>query len=213
VAGAGLLAALAWLLWRLRVRRQPPTPAERLAEATKHLGTASAAAGTRAVGRLAEVAVPVAERTGELALHGASRGAGLGAEGAKWAAATAAPAVVAGAGELAHRAVDVGARAAHVGQRAGTGLVEVPVAVAGTAVEAADKVHRTWSKWTGRLLLTVAAALGYTLGARAGRERYEQILGAARKLAGRPEVQQAQHRIQDKVMGGGSTGTQPDGPA
>ena len=42
----------------------------------------------------------------------------------------------------------------------------------------------------GNLKLLTGLAAGYVLGARAGRERYERIAAATRRLAGRPEVQQ-----------------------
>ena len=47
--------------------------------------------------------------------------------------------------------------------------------------------------------LLAAAAIGYVLGSRAGRERYEQIRTAARKIAGDPRVQAASHTAQDAV--------------
>ncbi|PRY50964.1 hypothetical protein LY71_10227 [Geodermatophilus tzadiensis] len=43
----------------------------------------------------------------------------------------------------------------------------------------------------GKLSLGLGLAVGYVLGARAGTERYEQIVQAAQGLLGRPEVQQA----------------------
>ncbi len=43
-------------------------------------------------------------------------------------------------------------------------------------------------KVTGRLGLTLGAAAGYVLGARAGRERYEQMAGAFRALTEKPQV-------------------------
>jgi hypothetical protein len=48
-----------------------------------------------------------------------------------------------------------------------------------------------------KLTLLTAAAAGYVLGARAGRERYEQIADAARKVAGNPQVQAAKQQAQD----------------
>ncbi len=48
-----------------------------------------------------------------------------------------------------------------------------------------------------KLPLLAAAAAGYVLGARAGRQRYEQIAGAARKVADDPRVQRVAHRAQD----------------
>ena len=50
-----------------------------------------------------------------------------------------------------------------------------------------------------KIPLLVAAATGYVLGARAGRERYEQIRTGARRLAGDPRVQAATHKAQDAV--------------
>ena len=38
-----------------------------------------------------------------------------------------------------------------------------------------------------KLTLLAAGAAGYVLGARAGRERYEQIAAGARKVAGNPQ--------------------------
>ena len=43
----------------------------------------------------------------------------------------------------------------------------------------------------GKLSLGIGMAVGYVLGAQAGRERYEQIKQAAAGFMGRPEVQQA----------------------
>jgi len=48
-----------------------------------------------------------------------------------------------------------------------------------------------------KLKMLAAAGAGYVLGARAGRQRYEQIAGAARKVADDPRVQRVAHRAQD----------------
>jgi len=48
--------------------------------------------------------------------------------------------------------------------------------------------------------LLAAAGAGYVLGARAGRERYEQIRTQAQRLARNPRVQDAAHRAQDTVV-------------
>jgi hypothetical protein len=50
-----------------------------------------------------------------------------------------------------------------------------------------------------KLPLLAAAAAGYVLGARAGRQRYDQIAGAARKVARDPRVQRASSKAQDAV--------------
>ncbi|GAB2875582.1 hypothetical protein [Nocardioides pacificus] len=50
-----------------------------------------------------------------------------------------------------------------------------------------------------KLPLLAAAGVGYVLGARAGRERYEQIAATTRKVAGNPKVQSAAKSAQDTV--------------
>ena len=47
-----------------------------------------------------------------------------------------------------------------------------------------------------KLTLLTAAAAGYVLGARAGRERYEQIAAGARTIARNPKVQSAKQQTQ-----------------
>jgi hypothetical protein len=48
-----------------------------------------------------------------------------------------------------------------------------------------------------KLLLLAVAATGYVLGARAGRERYEQIKGAVIKVKNDPRVQEKAHQAVD----------------
>ena len=50
-----------------------------------------------------------------------------------------------------------------------------------------------------KIPLLAAAAVGYVLGTRAGRERYEQIKSGARKVARDPRVQEVTHKAQDAV--------------
>jgi hypothetical protein len=59
----------------------------------------------------------------------------------------------------------------------------------------------------GTIKMTVGFAVGYVLGARAGREQYEQIAEAARRLAQRPEVQQATARVRERLGVGGGRAT------
>jgi Flp pilus assembly protein TadD len=47
-----------------------------------------------------------------------------------------------------------------------------------------------------KLTMLTAAAAGYVLGARAGRERYEQIAAGARSVARNPKVQSARKQTQ-----------------
>ena len=48
-----------------------------------------------------------------------------------------------------------------------------------------------------KLLLLAAAGVGYVLGARAGRERYDQITGAVNKVKNDPRVQEKAHQAVD----------------
>jgi len=50
-----------------------------------------------------------------------------------------------------------------------------------------------------KITLLAAAAAGYVLGARAGRERYEQIKTGAQKVARDPRVQDAAQKAQGAV--------------
>jgi len=51
----------------------------------------------------------------------------------------------------------------------------------------------------GKLSLGLGLAVGYVIGARAGRARFEQIKGAAGSLAERPEVQQGLEKLKTAV--------------
>ena len=201
--GAGAVAALvAYLLWRLKIRRTPPTPSERLTEAASRAAEvvqskavpAASRAASRASSRAAEAAnaaVPAGER-----LLGATKhlgGASLAVSERALDKITDAAGPI--AGNVAETAGDVASKAVDVGQAVGSGIAAVPEVVA----DAAHEVHKFWRKWTLRILWVLAAGIGYTAGAAAGRERYEQIVGAAKGLAGRPEVQQAQAKAQQKI--------------
>ena len=54
----------------------------------------------------------------------------------------------------------------------------------------------------GNLKLTVGLAAGYVVGARAGRERYEQLVEAARQAADRLEVQQLAGKVRSSLGAG-----------
>jgi len=49
----------------------------------------------------------------------------------------------------------------------------------------------------GKILLVVGLAVGYVLGTRAGREKYEEIKKSANKLWNDPRVQKPVHQAQD----------------
>jgi hypothetical protein len=50
-----------------------------------------------------------------------------------------------------------------------------------------------------KLMLLAVGAVGYVLGAKAGRERYEQIKSGASKLARDPRVQEKTHQAAEAV--------------
>jgi hypothetical protein len=54
----------------------------------------------------------------------------------------------------------------------------------------------------GNLKLLTGLAAGYVLGARAGRERYERIAEAARRLAERPEVREFTDNVRSGLEAG-----------
>ena len=51
----------------------------------------------------------------------------------------------------------------------------------------------------GKVLLLAAAGAGYVLGARAGRERYDQISGTVGRLWGNPKVQARVVDLEDRA--------------
>jgi len=51
----------------------------------------------------------------------------------------------------------------------------------------------------GKLLFVAGAAVGFVLGARAGRERYDQLKEAAAKVWQSPTVQKQVHAVEDFV--------------
>jgi hypothetical protein len=55
--------------------------------------------------------------------------------------------------------------------------------------------------------LAAGLAIGYVLGSRAGREKYEQIVTTARKVQDHPAVAQAQEKAKGLLTSGTDTGT------
>lgn len=182
-AGAGLAATLlAWLLMRWLDKRRQPTATERAVDSARSLGGASLTHGRRIGEQVQTSARPAADMAGELVRKGAT----VGVAGAALGAAK----VVEAGSELGSRVASTGAQVA-----------EGAAAASGTVADAAEDVRTFGRKWTRRVLFLVSLSIGYVLGAAAGRERYEQMVGAARSLAERPEVQRAKAKAQDTVSG------------
>lgn len=146
VGGTLGLALLFWVLRSLRLRRRPQTPSEKLVHAGRE--------ATTAVG------------------HQAGRLAGEASEVAGRAAAVAGPALLAGAGMLADQGKRVGERAAELGSHAAQAGAHVGEEVVETLEHAQKRVGRFFLK----LLAALSFGGGYVLGAKAGRERYDQIM-------------------------------------
>jgi hypothetical protein len=99
--------------------------------------------------------------------------------------------------------------------RALAGRATAPLAAAGRAVTRAGRrvpvPTRIWQssrprngrrRMAGNLKLLAGLAAGYVLGARAGRERYERIAEATRRLAERPEVRDLTGRVRSGLGAG-----------
>jgi hypothetical protein len=182
-AGAGLAATLlAWLLARWLGKRRQPTATERAVESARNLGGSSLTQGRRVSEQVQAGARPAADKAGELVRKGAT----VGLAGA-----------TVGTAKLLEAGSEVGSMVASTGAQ----VAEGAVAAQGTVSDAAHDVRKFGRKWTRRILFLVSLAVGYVFGAAAGRERYEQMVGAARSLADRPEVQRAQAKAQATVSG------------
>jgi hypothetical protein len=165
----GALAAVVGLVLWLRGRRKPPTPQERLAESAQALGGAAMGLGGRAATRAASAAVaaePVVRDAAAIAGSTAKEAASLAAGTAKDAASLAAGTAKDAVGITAEGAKKVATVAAD-------GAREV--------VDGVEAVQKAWHKLVTRLIVIVFGGAGYVLGAKAGRERYDQIVGAAQK--------------------------------
>jgi hypothetical protein len=245
VAALAALAAVVAVVLRLRrgsfpgsvrlLRRATPPP--RSAAQRALAGTAAARAR---VGQAAARTGPALEASGRLVRHAASGGAEAVRTYTDVATARLAP-VLATTGRTAWqatragtdsavRATDAAALAAasavprvaagavgagRAGLRAvlalGAAAEAVPEVVAGTG----ERLEKGWRRVMGRMSLGLGFGVGYVLGARAGRARYEQIRQAAAGVMGRPEVQQTLEQVRaaapaplqgglDKLSGRGS---------
>ncbi|MGY1680830.1 hypothetical protein [Geodermatophilus sp. SYSU D01176] len=180
-------------------------------EASGRTAAAAASAGARAARTYTDVAAarlaPLLATTGQAAW----RAARTGTDAAVRATDAALLAVGAAVPRVAEGAVHAGRTGLHAALTAGTAVQAVPH----VAAETGERLEKGWRRLMGRLSLGLGFGVGYVLGARAGRARYEQIKQAAAEVVERPEVQQALEQVRaaapaplqssiDKLSGGGS---------
>ncbi len=203
---AGVLAAAVGAVVaaeRLRVRRRV-TPADRAARMAGATTAALTARGRQltgwtapflqsaaeAGGRAATAAAPVVAAGARAAAIGGQRGATAGRAGAGSVKRTASR-----AGRLSAAVTSGVAGAANPGvagaQRVGAVVGSVPDLVS----DSGEKLQKRWSNVMGKLTAGLGFGAGYLLGARAGRERYDQLTKAAARLAQHPQVKQAGNRV------------------
>jgi hypothetical protein len=241
VAVLAALAAAVVAAVRLRrgsvrlFRRAAPPPRSAVQRAL-----AGTAAARDQAAQLAAAAGPTLEASGRLALQGAdalSRAASTALETYTDVAATRVAPLLATTGRAARAGTDSVLRATDAATsavaaavprvaggavRAGRAGLGAALALGGAAealpervAETGERLEKGWRRVMGRLSLGLGLGIGYVLGARAGRARYEQIRQAAAGLMGRPEVQQAVEQVRaaapaplqssiDKLAGSGS---------
>jgi uncharacterized protein YcfJ len=160
--------------------------------------------------KVAEQTSRQAARTAEQTSRQAARQAAATRRRTARAAAAAAGTVAGATGAATRAAADTASAAARTAGAAAGTLAGLPAA---TATAARDRVRESiprrqrrskrMRKVMSRFGLAIGAATGYVIGTKAGRERYEQIVGAAKQLGERPEVkrivEQAPGAIETKV--------------
>jgi hypothetical protein len=226
---AGLSAAVVAALRRRqgpllgweRLRRRaapPPKPA-----AVRRVLAGTGAARARAV-QVAVAAGPLIQASARLARLAASAGAGSVGRAARAGTDSAlrvTDAVTASVAAAVPRVAAGAVRAGGTGLRAVLTVGAAAEAVPAVVAETGGRLEKGWRRAMGRLSLGLGFGVGYVLGARAGRARYEQIKQAAAGVMERPQVQQALEKARtaapaplqgsiDKLSGRGSGRREPD---
>jgi hypothetical protein len=213
LAGAGGLAAV--------VRRRRGSGSGVRAEVTRQMDRSKrkvARAGRRAEqasGQLAGASARVAKAAAKTAEAAARQAARSAEKTSRRAAGTAertrrkASRAAEDAGRRAARArrKAAGATSDAVGAATRTAGTVAAMPAAGAAAarkrlgQAAPQRKRSKKRRNalGRLGLAVGGAVGYVLGTRAGRERYDQMVAAAKQLGERPEVKRVVEQAPDTV--------------
>jgi hypothetical protein len=198
-----------------RSKRKVARAGRRAEQASGQLAGASARVA-KAAAKTAEAAARQAARTAEKTSRRAARQAARTAEKtSRRAAGTAertrrkASRAAEDAGRRAARArrKAAGATSDAVGAATRTAGTVAAMPAAGAAAarkrlgQAAPQRKRSKKRRNalGRLGLAVGGAVGYVLGTRAGRERYDQMVAAAKQLGERPEVKRVVEQAPDTV--------------
>jgi hypothetical protein len=183
---------------RAEVTRQMSRSKRRAARAGRRVDEAPAQlaeAGTRVARAAAKTAEAAARQAARAAEETGRRAAKQAGETGRKAARTAEEARRRAADATGGAVDAAGAAVRTAGDAAGT-VAGLPAAAATAATgrlrEAAPrrrgKRRKRRGNLLGRLGLALGAAAGYVLGTKAGRERYDQMVGAAKQLGERPEV-------------------------
>lgn len=198
---AGLLAGVAAVAGAVLARRhirvgQPRNGSEVLLRGARRVVSAAPVMTAPAAALVANMAT----RSARLAAAGSKRGVATGATVARAGSAAArgagirAAQVTAAVRAVAAEARDSGVRG---GKRVGASIESVPETVS----ERSEQLQKRWRKVMGKFTAALTLGVGYVLGSRAGRQRYDQLKQSAAKLAQRPEVQQARERVQAAAGG------------
>ena len=197
LAGLGALVGAAVQVLALRRRRRQQR-ASRLARLARLVAGGSALASSALLPTFrtgARMTARAAARAGEAGATAATHGARGAAEAARAGlvplATTAAALTTKGASAAVGALGEVSKGGFHGAQAAGGAVASVSETVA----EQGHELHEQWRKTVRTVKFVLALAVGYVLGARDGRERFEQLKRAATNVAQRPEVQDAKDRL------------------
>jgi hypothetical protein len=186
LVGLGIFVAAVLRLRRRRQSRPEPRRAGRRARAGAAWGVRAAGAAARSA---RAASAPLVSATGRVIRRGTRAGAASALHAAKASTRLAVAAIP----RIAAR----GAQVAQTGLGAAITLGGAVEAVPEVVSETGKRLRKGRRKVMGRLSLGLGFGVGYVVGARAGRSRFEQIKRAAISFAERPEVQQALDKVKD----------------
>jgi len=213
LSGAGAVAAVVLAVRRLRARqertRRPAIGVDRLARRASALAYRVPAVAAPATAAVRSAATRSGRRAAELAAAAGQTGAAAGATAGRAGVAAGRSAGIRAA-QLAAAGTALAAAAGSSGARSGRRVGEAVGAVPEAVSERSDQLQKQGRKVMGKVTAVLALGVGYVLGTRAGRPRYEQLKQTATKVGQRPEMQQAQERIKavagDKLQKGTEQG-------